>query len=373
MMPRALRIWGPGWLKARWRRPQWHGHGPRHLLLAVADHFEPLRDDLPATQARRLVCDWLAQYRQAFAPFHDADGYRPRHTFFYPGDAYDRDCVASLAEFCGAGWGETEIQLHHRNDTADSLMHRLCDFRNTLNSDHGLLGCDKSGNIRFGFVHGNWALCNSRPDRDWCGVNSELGVLKKAGCYADFTFPSAPSPTQPKTVNTLYRAVDKADGSPRGHDDGVEIRVTPPDTLPRNNPADALPIMPGPLTLDWGRRKWGVLPRLENAELSGANPPRLRRMRHWIASCVHVRGRPEWVFVKLHTHGCVAANRSAVLGDAMRVFHRDLAAVYNDGRRWQLHYVAAREMYNLMRAAECGAGGDPNPWRNFEIQPPGKI
>lgn len=366
MIPRAITIWGPGWLKARWRRPRFQGEATRHVLLAVADHFEPFREGCAASEARNLTRDWLMEYRRAMAPFRDAGGYPPQHTFFYPGDAYDHDCVAAIATFCREGWGETEIQLHHRHDSADSLLERLRATRHRLHREHGLLGRDRDGRVRFGFVHGNWALCNSRPDRDWCGVNSEIEVLLKAGCYADFTFPSAPSPTQPRTVNTLYRAVDKPDGGPRGHDAGVEIRVLPPD----RDPPHGLPMVPGPLTLDWGRRKWGVLPRLENAELSGVNPPRLRRMRRWIASSVHVRGRPEWVFVKLHTHGCVAANRVAVLGDAMRGLHRDLAAAYNDGRKWQLHYVSAREMYNLVRAAESGASGNPNPWRDYEIQPP---
>ncbi len=367
-MPRAINLWGPGWLKSWWRRPQFQGSGLRHVLLAVADHFEPFREGCVASEARKLTRDWLAQYRQLMASFRDADGYPPRHTFFYPGDDYDHDCVAAIADFCREGWGETEVQLHHRHDSSESLLDSLDAYRDCLHNEHGLLGRDRDGQVRFGFVHGNWALCNSRPDRDWCGVNSELDVLTRAGCYADFTFPSAPSPTQPRTVNTLYRAVDKPDGGARGHDHGVEIRVMPRE----NEPPCGLPIICGPLTLDWRRRKWGVLPRLENAELSGVNPPSLGRMKSWLAPWIHVRGRSDWLFVKLHTHGCVAANRSAVLGDAMRGLHRDLAAEYNDGRKWQLHYVSAREMYNLIRAAEQGASGNPNQWRNFEIQPPAR-
>ena len=43
----------------------------------------------------------------------------------------------------------------------------------------------------FGFAPRNWALCNARRDGRWCGVNDELGVLRRTGCYADFTLPSA--------------------------------------------------------------------------------------------------------------------------------------------------------------------------------------
>lgn len=370
-MFRSLNIWGPGYLKASLHRMLVSSSGPLHLILTIADHFEPLRGDRTPAAAATLVRDWLLAYRKAFAGFRDSTGQPPRHTFFYPGDAYERGCVAALAEFCAEGWGETEVHLHHRHDTSESLTDRLCEFRDTLHRDHGLLGCDRTGKVRFGFVHGNWALCNSRPDGDWCGVAAELSVLCRAGCYADFTFPSAPSPTQPRTVNTLYRASDKPDGRPRGHDYGPKVRAG--GALPEAG-SDALLMIPGPLDLDWRRRKWGLLPRIDNAELSGANPPDPRRITNWLKPRIHVPGRPEWVFVKLHTHGCVPANRDAVLGAAMQNLHRALADGFKQDNRC-LHYVTAREMANLVLAAENGAEGDPDPWRDYVVAPPpvGKV
>jgi hypothetical protein len=124
------------------------------------------------------------------------------------------------------------------------LREKLVRFRDLLHREHGMLGCRKSevgsrrsegerGDCRpptsdlrspvYAFIHGNWSLCNSRPDGDWCGVNEELGILAETGCYADLTFPSAPSPTQPRTVNSIYRASDRPEG--RGHDSGVRVRV----------------------------------------------------------------------------------------------------------------------------------------------------
>ena len=38
---------------------------------------------------------------------------------------------------------------------------------------------------RFGFIHGNWCLDNSRADGRWCGLNNELILLRELGCYAD--------------------------------------------------------------------------------------------------------------------------------------------------------------------------------------------
>jgi hypothetical protein len=35
-----------------------------------------------------------------------------------------------------------------------------------------------------------------------------------------------------------------------------------------------------------------------------------------------------------------------------------------------LHYVTAREVYNIIKAAEAGKGGDPNAWRDYILPPP---
>src|SRR5258707_498316 len=74
----------------------------------------------------------------------------------------------------------------------------------------------------YAFIHGNWALDNSRPDGRWCGINNELDVLRETGCFADFTLPSAPSPCQTSTINRIYYAVDDPK-RPKSHDTGFPI------------------------------------------------------------------------------------------------------------------------------------------------------
>ncbi len=351
-MLRGADKWLAGYLRSVWRRPA-VGDGTRHLFFCVADHFEPFRGGVDRAAALEAVARWTAGYAGVTGAFRDADGRTPRHTFFYPGDEYDEEVLARLAALCAAGHGEVEVHLHHRADTAETLRAKLVAFRDRLHGRHGLLGADAAGAPRYAFVHGNWALCNSRPDGDWCGVDAELGVLQASGCYGDFTFPSAPSPTQPRQVNAIYRAED-CPGRRRGHDRGEEVR-----TLALSGATAAAPrgllLVQGPLALNWGRRKWGVLPRLENAEISGANPPSIGRLRLWVRQGIHVRGRPDWVFVKVHTHGCVDANARVWLGPAAKGLHAALQADFNDGVRWRLHYVTARECYNLVRAAESGS------------------
>jgi hypothetical protein len=126
-------------------------------------------------------------------------------------------------------------------------------------------------------------------------------------------------------------------------------------------------LITGPLGLNWKRRKLGILPRLENAEISKKNPPTADRIDLWVKQGIHVLGRREWVFVKLHTHGCVPGNADTVLGEPGRRMHEYMQDKYNDGTRWKLHYVTAREMYNIIRAAEDGQDGEPGQYRDYEI------
>ena len=389
-MIRAVDKWLCGYLKSELQRPK-NVEGLKHLVFCLADHFEPFRGDVSKAQARDVVRKWCDEYPAAIDGFTDTDGKSPQHTFFYPEEDYDPVCLDLLADLCARSYGEVEVHMHHKDDTAEGFRRKLVEFRDRLHNDHGLLGCDESGLPRYGFIHGNWALCNSRPDGDWCGVNEELGILRETGCYADFTFPSAPSPTQPRIVNSIYYASDTP-GQPRAHDHGIPVVAAnhssstllrqgyggqainhpPSPRLRWTGQPSTIPLMliQGPLALNWRQRKWGILPRLENAEISGANPPTKERIRLWIRQHIHVKESPGWIFVKLHTHGCVEENTSVLMGDAIRCMHEHLSSRCDDGVNWQLHYVTAREMYNTVRALEDNAGRAPEAARNYEIAAP---
>lgn len=450
-MLKAIDKWFPGYLASVGRRPR-NTSGLRHLIFCLVDHFEPVHWEPDPARRGPAVRDWVDHYRNAMASFRDAEGRVPQHTFFYPAEDADPESLNPLAEACRAGLGEVEIHLHHRNDTATGLAGKLTGFRDLLRREYGLLGTDATGRIRYGFIHGNWALCNSRPDGDWCGVNEELTVLSETGCYADFTFPSAPSPTQPRMVNALYLARDRGD-QPRGADFGVRCRVkgigarsqyvsrkdaedakeeqsiddvsiscrfeatrqqmgtsvalggrakdavSEPSHINGDQPRGAchlrdrthraasgispsalsaplretesnLLIIQGPLGVNWKSRKWGFLPRLENGALTRVHPPTPERVDLWVRQGIHVIDRPEWIFVKVHTHGFEPGCRPLFTGGGLVEFHRDLQRRYNDGVKWRLHYVTARETANLVRAAMAGKGGEPGEWRDFEVRPP---
>ncbi len=83
-----------------------------------------------------------------------------------------------------------------------------------------------------------------------------------------------------------------------------------------------------------------------------------------------MQGRPDWVFVKIHTHGTQEADMDTLLGPPSDAMHAYLEAAYNDGRRFVLHYVSSREMFNSIKAAEAGHGGNPNAYRDFILPAP---
>jgi len=407
-MFRAIDKWLAGYLSSVIRRPG-NVQGTKHLMFCVADHFEPFWQKAPKERAVQIVARWAREFPAVAGKYHDADGRTPQHTFFYPSEEYNEECVAKLADICRRGFGEVEIHLHHRNDTKEGFRSSLEVFRDMLRREHGLLGdwkvrpdpakrwtCDaeilkgKEKKVAYGFIHGNWALCNSRPDGDWCGVNEELGVLHQTGCYADFTFPSAPSPTQPRMVNAIYRAVDTP-GRPRACDQGKPVISKQLSRLCSGSYAgqavnsnqksvkvgestvhspQSLMLITGPLAFDWHRRKWGVFPRLENGAITSSNPPSPGRIDLWTNQHIHIEGCPNWVFVKAYTHGCQQANADILLGNAMRKAYDHLLSSYNDGRQWSLHFVTARELYNIVRAAEDGNTGNPGDYRDYEILPP---
>lgn len=360
-MYKALDKWLPAWLR---QPPRPAFDGVTHLLLCVCDHFEPLHATDQAGALARLS-EWRRRFPELARAFADADGVGPRHTFFYPIEQYDPELLEPLAALCRETGAETEIHLHHDRDTAEGLRDKIERGKKQL-ADHGLLSRDPAGALRYGFIHGDWALDNAHPQGRHCGVRNELAVLGDTGCYADFTMPSLPSPTQARLINRLYYA--RGTDQPRSFDRGEPVIVSP--KMPTTRPvAGELLLVQGPTGLNWEWRKWGLLPRIENGDLTGANPPRLHRLRVWEKCNIQVQGRPDWLFIKLHTHGGIPQNYQMLLGEPMREFHAQLREYCASGR-YRLHYVTAREMVNILHAAEAGLAGSPGEHRNYRYPRP---
>ena len=99
---------------------------------------------------------------------------------------------------------------------------------------------------------------------------------------------------------------------------------------------------------------------------SPAQPSKVNSI-YWVAARVCVKGRQDWIFVKVHTHG--AQSRTTCLGPETDAMFGRLERRYGRGG-YRLHYVTAREAYNIVRAAEDGLTGDPDNFRDYEVTQP---
>jgi len=362
-----LSRWAPAYV---WKRIAGRRSPNRtHLIFAAADHFEPaIVPENGAARASYLEQErrlerWCHEYPRRFTSYRDAEGCPFVHTYFYPAEQYDQPLVAQLAEHCRAGWGEIEIHLHHGvgvPDSAENTRRQLIEFRDRLAGEHGCLSYgDDSPQPRYAFVHGNFALANSYQGRA-CGVDSEMQLLADTGCYADLTLPTgAFHPAQTSKINSIYECgLPLAERAP--HRKGRDlVRGRAPHVFPV--------IVQGPLMLDFdsdnGPRRW----RIDNAALNGTNLPSLHRLDLWKRAAISVKGRPDWLFIKLHCHGMDPRHEEAMLGASMQRFLDQLIGGA-EKRNEVLHFVSAREMVNIIFAACDGKEGNPGEYRDYRLR-----
>lgn len=314
--------------------------GPIHVYFAFADHYEPFGEGKSEDEAIAVVKRWKQEYPEISKKFTDSENRHPKHTCFYPAEEYRESILDDLKDLTEQGYADVEVHLHHDNDTPENLHNGLMEFKEKLFHRHGLLRRDPVSNeIIYAFIHGNWALDNSRGDGRWCGVNNEISILRDTGCYADFTLPSAPSDTQTKQINSIYMATDDP-VRPKSHDTGVPLERG------REMSGDLLMIQ-GPLMLNFKSRKMKIFPRIENAEVGNWFRASEERLRLWLDANIHVQGQPNHLFIKVHAHGC---------NDVYKLLDGELDRLYNvlsslnDTPGYKLHYVSCYEMYQkIMR------------------------
>jgi hypothetical protein len=350
IVTRKYYIWLPGYV-SWWLHQEKPAGAPVHVLFFFVDHFEP-------GENAAMMERWVNEYPKIAARHRDSGGRVWQHTWFYPGEQPVERNMTALGKLVAGGYGETELHLHHFNDTEQSARQR---FQQAI-AWFQTFGFLKSagGATHFGFIHGNWSLDNSRGNA-YCGNNRELRMLRELGCFADYTFSSIFVESQPSSVNNIFEATD--DDGPKSYDRGVALRVGV-------QPAGDLAIFQGPLLLVPTLRPAKLFLEVENAEIHPAVPVTPRRVDAWMRANIHVEGRPEWRFVKIHTHGASAKeDADEILGAEMDQALTYLEKAYNDGAHYVLHYVTAREAFNVARAAVDGKQGDPRQYYDYLIPP----
>jgi hypothetical protein len=371
----AKLAWSVPWLA---RYPLWRigevvrravsGSSPRHFIFLVANHFEPAWNERGApvdwsTQRERLD-RWIKQARAIGHAVQDCDGTPFRHTYFYPAEQYHAPLLEKLAELQADGLGEVEVHLHHgvdKPDTESNCRQTLVNFRDALAQEHKCLSRRGGmGAPMYAFVHGNWALANSAGGR-YCGVDSEMEILSETGCYADFTLPSVSSRAQVARINAIYQC-----GRPlnqrKAHRSGPNLSVGVPPQLPV--------IFTGPLVFNWRHRRWRLpVPRIDDGVLAGNYSLDLARLRRWRGAGIGVRGRPEWVFIKLYCHGFFPFDQAMTIGELVRRFFEEVLEYGDRTKEYKVHFATAREAFNIAMAAVDGRAGEPGLYRDYLLRP----
>lgn len=372
-LPRAAQNWVPGFLADRLRRrlPGRHPR-PRRLHVAITDHYEPLGGKVSFATARDRVATWQRLWPElAHAAPRDAAGQTPQYSFFYPQEEYDPSLLSAIAEICRTGTGDVEVHLHHDHETAPAFREKIHTFCRQLTEVHGLLR-QRAGQTVFGFIHGNWALDNARPDGRWCGLPGEIHLLRELGCYADFTMPSAPSPTQGGPVNQIYWA-----GTPTAHPP-FRSKSFKRGILARSGRGrqGELLMIPGPLGLRFSGRR--LVPRLEMGELAAYDPPDPERIPLWLSLAPQLG---EDIFLKLYTHGAREDNAAALLGSptapGLLPTFRALAE-YALRHALELHWATAWQMFEaaeriLSPHAPLVPVKAPVPFATVSLHPPDSL
>lgn len=351
-------LWIPSYL--RWSRAKSPDRllrqEPLHIILVIADHFEP-------GHAADPLKHWLERYRAVVSRHRDGFGNRPKRTLHFPIEQFYDHQIELLLPLCRDGFAEIEMQLHHFDDTSESVLAKynrgLSDF-----ARYGICQTvDNPPQTRFAFVHGNWALDNSAAhlSPNPCGVDDEIKILASLGCFIDVTFSAVLTTSQPRRINSIYYAHDLP-GVPKSYDDGTPVEVG-------KTPTGDLMMLQGPLLFNWRDWRYRFHPAVENGDIWAGNPLSPQRIPLWLKANVHVLGQPNWVFVKLHSHGCRHSDLDALTGAGFDQTLTALETTYDDGKKYVLHYASVREAYNIIKAAESGKTGNPEDFRDFVIKP----
>lgn len=334
----------------------------QHIIFAFVDHFEPGNRGANIQKQVSRVDAWVENYPKLANKHRDSDNIPPQHTFFFPPHYDTHNHLERIVGLCSQGYGEVEMHLHHDRqdpwpDTETSLRGKINDCLESF-SRYGIF-CLPEGTKRFCFIHGDWALANSLRNGAHCGINDEISILREAGCYADFTFPVC-NEAQPKFPNQLIWGASSPQ-IPKGYNKYSEI------VQRGKGNTESLMIIQGIIGVRWKSRKHKIKPSIEQSNIDISDIPTPERIDYWIRKNIHIPGKREWIFVKVHTHGAREEDRDVLLGEVAESMYSYLESEYNDKDKYLLHYVTAREMYNIAMAAVNGKRGNPNFYRNYII------
>jgi hypothetical protein len=187
-----------------------------------------------------------------------------------------------------------------------------------------------------------------------------MQILADTGCYADFTLPSVPYQSQVSRINAIYQC-GHALSEPRPHRSGPAIKVGDRPQLPI--------IFTGPLVFDWTRRLRGLpVPRIDDGALAQNYPLSIDRFKRWRSAGIGVKGRRNWIFIKLYSHGFFEWDQDLMIGEQMKGFMGQLLELAERAGDFKIHFASAREAFNMVVAAAEGQQGEPGTYRDYKLR-----
>ena len=346
------------WDVGNWAYHYWTAENPdddvpnhqKHLIFVMVDHYEHggPREKERGTKENNIWCD---QFMEISNRHQDDYGNNFRYTWFYPFDHHNDEIMERLSQMAYEGYGEVELHWHLGSKSGvnrENFAGRLSEAIDWFQS-YGSLITAKDSKTAFAYIAGVWDLDAGRGGKETHGITNQIQQLVDQGCYADFTFSTIGSPAQPSTVNSIYYVTDDPD-QPKSYNTGQH------STVGHSN-EDQLLIFQGPSALAWnGDIEYGAI----------ENDPRFEpgRISKWIDANIHVHGRPEWIFVKVYSHG--AQSKDVVVAHDMDWMLTSLREQCSD-LGIKLHFMTAREAFNVVKSAEHGHQGNPEDYRDFQI------
>jgi len=120
---------------------------------------------------------------------------------------------------------------------------------------------------------------------------------------------------------------------------------------------------------DWTRRVRGLpIPRVEDGALAQNYPLSMNRLQRWRSAGIGVKNRPEWVFIKLYSHGFFEWDQDLMIGEQMKRFMLDVMEFGDRTGEYKVHFASAREAFNMVAAAVDGKEGSPTLYRDYRLR-----
>jgi hypothetical protein len=120
---------------------------------------------------------------------------------------------------------------------------------------------------------------------------------------------------------------------------------------------------------DWTRRVRGLpVPRVEDGALAQNYPLTMDRFNRWLSAGIGVKERPDWVFIKLYSHGFFDWDQDLMIGEQMKSFMSDVLETAERTGEFKVHFASAREAFNMVAAAVDGKDGQPGAYRDYKLR-----